>query len=471
MKNAILLLAILHSFAAAFAASPRIVDGSVSIAKDAYENKYKITYRIEDAPGIVTVDIFTNEVSIGAACVVAGDVNKLVQPGETIREIWWTPISAPKGFRLSEEDGLSVKVTAWKKDVPPDYMVVRIENSEAILRYYTSSNLVPGGVGSELYKTDAMLFRKIPAAGASYIMGSPDAESKLAGRTDETQHEVRLTNDYYVAVFPMTKAQYKRLMRSTMYVPESDDLTPVIISYNSIRGSPKGSQWPENDEVEDSSILGVLRKRSGLRFDLLTEAEWEYACRAGTTTALNSGKDLIYQTGEDPNANEVAYYKYISGDVIGQVGCYAPNAWGIYDMHGCIYEWCLDWYKKDLGTSPVTSPTGPSSSEVNSRTLRGGYYKSQPKEIRSAFRTYKAPSENHNTTGVRLKCAVWEAAYSGQDGEVSETVNFDIGFGGTDTALFAATEDSPFISVSCRTKDSAGMNFISKPVGVVILFR
>jgi hypothetical protein len=140
-------------------------------------------------------------------------------------------------------------------------------------------------------------------------------------------------------------------------------------------------------------------------------------------------------------------------------------------MHGCLYEWCLDWYVADLGKSFVTNPAGPASSATGGRTLRGGYYKSEPKEIRSAFRTYKDPKENHNTTGVRLKCLLPEAVYSGVDSEISDVKNYIVGFKKTGTVVFAGDEESPFISVVCRKKDSSGTNFISKPVGLVILFR
>ena len=475
MKMRFLLLAALSGAFAASAASPRIVEGSVTFSESGDgSGRYKITYLLDDAPGIVTADIFTNGVSIGSACIMSGDVNRLLEPDdEKPKEIWWTPVSVPQGFALSDEDKLTVKVTAWKKESPPDYLAVRLDfdASGDVFRYYASSNTVPGGVADKLYKTDMMLFRKVPAAGATYRMGSPAEEAKAAGKSNETQHDVRLTNDYYVAVYPMTRAQYKRIKSNTMYVSADDDLYPAIQSYNSVRGSSDGAKWPENDEVDSNSIVGVLRERTGMRFDLLTEAEWEYACRAGTTTALNSGKNLTNQTGIDAAAEEVAVYKHNSGEVANPVGCHLPNALGLYDMHGCVYEWCLDWYVANLGSSFATSPVGPASSEDSTRVLRGGYYKSEPKDIRSAFRTRKAPTKTDNVTGVRLKCPVFESMYAGADSKSYGDVACSISLGASASAVLDADEESPFVSVVCRSGDSKGMNFVSKPIGTILLVR
>ena len=118
-----------------------------------------------------------------------------------------------------------------------------------------------------------------------------------------------------------------------------------------IRGTSAtaGGGWPEyGHAVDEDSFMGRIRAKTGLMFDLPTEAQWEYACRAGTTTALNSGKNLLVKTGEDANLNEVGRYDSNLNDGKGgysehtKVGSYLPNAWGLYDMHGNVEEWCLD---------------------------------------------------------------------------------------------------------------------------------
>ena len=118
----------------------------------------------------------------------------------------------------------------------------------------------------------------------------------------------------------------------------------------------------------------MLRTKTGLLFDLPTEAQWEYACRAGTTTALNSGKNLTAE-GKCPNMAEVGRYDGKQGDGRGgysqhtKVGCYLPNAWGLYDMHGNVSEWCLDWLG-DYPTEAVADPAGADWGDY--RVRRGG---------------------------------------------------------------------------------------------------
>ena len=176
------------------------------------------------------------------------------------------------------------------------------------------------------------------------------------------------------------------------------------VSYYDIRGYKSGSAWPENNEVDEISFMGQLRKKTGIIFDLPTEAQWEYACRAGTTTALNSGKNLSNWRECDEMA-EVGRYAYNGGQDKGyddckdyyddyvahaKVGLYLPNAWGLYDMHGNVWEWCLDWYENDLGSDPVTDPKGALKGE-SCRVLRGGSWHDVACSCRSASRILYSP--------------------------------------------------------------------------------
>ncbi|NLZ64655.1 MAG: formylglycine-generating enzyme family protein, partial [Lentisphaerae bacterium] len=160
-----------------------------------------------------------------------------------------------------------------------------------------------------------------------------------------------------------------------------------------------------------TSFLGKLRGKTGLDFDLPTEAQWEYACRAGTATALNSGKDW---TGEKycPNMNEVGRY-YENGGEAGEgnsdsdasvgsaiVGSYRPNGWGLYDMHGNVWEWCLDWSNgSDYPGGEVTDPKGGSDGD---RVHRGGAWYSGARYCRSAYRSQIYPSLRYLSLGFRL---------------------------------------------------------------------
>ena len=237
-------------------------------------------------------------------------------------------------------------------------------------------------------------------------MGSPAGE---VGRDDdyETQHSVTLTQAFYIGVFELTQKQWSLVMGSNPSSRTGDARPVERVSYNDIRGSSSGAGWPASDAVDASSFLGKLRARApGCAWDLPTEAQWEYACRAGTTTALNSGKSLA-NTGEDANMAEVGRYYYNKSDGKGgysehtTAGSYLPNAWGLYDMHGNVWEWCLDWWQSSLGTSAATDPKGASSGSF--RVQRGGSWGYYADRCRSAYRcSIDDPSDANAYLGFRL---------------------------------------------------------------------
>ena len=243
----------------------------------------------------------------------------------------------------------------------------------------------PNILNNDKCKTTELWLRRIEPG--TFLMGSPEDE---LGRFDnETQHEVTLTKPFYIGVFQVTQKQYELITGDNPSIFKGDARPMESISYNDIRGYKNGSAWPENDEVDEISFMGQLRKKTCLIFDLPTEAQWEYACRAGTTTALNSGKNL---SGEE-QCNEIAEvgrYDYNYDDGKGgysehtKVGSYLPNAWGLYDMHGNIWEWCLDFYAEKLGTEPAADPKGPK--EGSYRVNRGGDFEDLAYMCRSANR-------------------------------------------------------------------------------------
>ena len=254
-------------------------------------------------------------------------------------------------------------------------------------------------------RTTELWLRRIPAG--TFTMGSP--EDELGRYDDETQHQVTLTQAYYIGVFEMTQKQYELVMGSNPSKYQGDTCPVEQVSYNDLRGTSAegGAGWPaKGHAVDANSFFGVLRAKTGLEFDLPTEAQWEYACRAGTTTALHSGKDLT-DPDECPNMAEVGRYCYNWGDGRGgysehtKVGCYLPNAWGLYDMHGNVWEWCLDW-RGDYPASAVTDPAGAGSGSY--RVLRGGSLNDNAQGCRSAYRYDYNPSRCDSSGGFRLVC-------------------------------------------------------------------
>ncbi|MBR6021563.1 MAG: formylglycine-generating enzyme family protein, partial [Kiritimatiellae bacterium] len=265
---------------------------------------------------------------------------------------------------------------------------------------------VPQGGWTEEYKTTKLVLRKVPAG--TFTMGSP--EDELGRNNDETQHQVTISKPFYVGVFEVTQKQWELAMGSNPAAHQGDARPVESVSYEDIRGLKLGSMWPEEGDVDNHAFLGVLRDKTGLAFDLPTEAQWEYACRAGTATALNSGKNL---TDEDrcPEMDEVGRYWYnggTNGGTIGRhatAGSYAPNAWGLYDMHGNVAEWCLDWFAWQ-GEEAATDPVGEADGDY--RSYRGGSWNGYAQHCRSASRNCGSPSHSHDSLGLRLVCPVPE---------------------------------------------------------------
>lgn len=203
-------------------------------------------------------------------------------------------------------------------------------------------------------------------------------------------YQVTLTKPFYIGIYEVTEYQYQRVMGDKP--TNTGPLFPVRnISWNTLRGG----NWPTPSSVDNNSFVGRLRTKTGLNFDLPTEAQWEYACRAGTTSAYNNGGD----TEDDLklvgtyNGNQ-GYFNQV------YVGSLLPNAWGIYDMHGNVREWCLDW-DGNL-ENDVTNPSGPPSG--TSRIQRGGCAQDSAESCTSSSRRSADPSRTEYNTGFRIVC-------------------------------------------------------------------
>ena len=226
----------------------------------------------------------------------------------------------------------------------------------------------------------------------TFTMGSPSDE--LGRDSDETQHQVTLTRGYWLGKYEVTQAQYEAVMGTNpSYFKGADFPVEKVSWYNAMDFCAKLT------DIERAAG----RLPEGYEYTLPTEAQWEYACRAETTTALNSGKNLS-DKNKCPEMDEVGWYEYNSDSTTHPVGQKMPNAWGLYDMHGNVFEWCLDWYGS-YPSSAVTDPKGSSSGSY--RVIRGGSWNFNAYSCRSAYRFDSTPSDfNRNYYGFRVALSI-----------------------------------------------------------------
>jgi formylglycine-generating enzyme required for sulfatase activity len=265
----------------------------------------------------------------------------------------------------------------------------------------------------------------IPAG--KFTMGSPK-EEKDRSRFDEEQHEVELTKPYYLGVYEVTQGQFKKVMGYNPSFFSTDGQRKKGVEYE--RGGPAGgkqkvkgldtSDFPvENVSWEEAAEfckkLSALEKETaaGRVYRLPTSAEWEYACRAGASpsTQFHTGKTLSSE-----QANFDASRKGNRPDLgssLGRtckVGSYKPNAWGLYDMHGNVFEWCSDWCgavtENAPPPGPQRDPVGPS--EGAQRVLRGGCWESWVEGCRTAFQGREEPHERQPGFGFRVVMVQYE---------------------------------------------------------------
>lgn len=297
------------------------------------------------------------------------------------------------------------------------FLVIDLSAGDAAKSYPVSYlGAAPAGGWDKMHKTERIVLKRVEPG--TFIMGSPVSE--LGHREDERQRQVTLTQPYYIGVFEVTQRQWELVMGSNpSWFKKDATMRPVEqVSYCMVRGSSAGMNWPADGGVDETSFMGRLRSRTGLSgFDLPTEAQWEYACRAETETAINNGKNLT-SCDECPNVQEVAVYRRsrdLSEELVGPeqggsaiVGSRLPNRWGLYDMHGNVLEWCRDCFGPypDSAVDPVGAKSG------TTRVLRGGpwwYY--DPKcaaNCRSARRYDKNPRDGGKQYGWGFRVSLTE---------------------------------------------------------------
>jgi len=219
----------------------------------------------------------------------------------------------------------------------------------------------------------------------TFMMGSPESEEER--QKDRTQHEVTISKDYYLGVYEVTQAQYEKVIGKN-----PSHFQGAIVGNENADLPVENVSW--DDAVEFCKKLSDLpeEKKAGRVYRLPTEAEWEFACRAGSTTAYSFG-------ASSKSLDDYAWNVGNSGDQTHPVGEKKANAWGLYDMHGNVWEWCSDWYGQ-YPKGAVSDPAGPK--EGSSRVYRGGCWDYEAAICRSAYRYWYTPVVRNSHFGFRL---------------------------------------------------------------------
>ena len=406
-----------------------------------------VEYDLANGPAVVTLDIETNGpsgwVSIGLENVYAhadsvmGDANRKVTAAHG--RIVWKGVKAWPERRILD-NGARAVVTAWPVDDTPDYMVVDMTSGEPSadrVRYYVSTNSLPGGglFGNNAYRTTHLVLKKIVARDITWTMGSICEFGRNAAT--EKAHPVTLTNNYYLGVFPVTQKQLNMMYGSafvTSFTIDGDMRIRDRVFYAGdyqpyVRGA---SNWPS--APASNSLLGKLRTMTGnaYDFDLPSEAQWEYAAKAGH--GENDWGDGTYMgmTSGDRNHDSTLPGRYLynqetewysswtdwrdhaaehgAGDGTPIAGSYRPNSFGLYDMCGGVVEWCLDWFQADVtaygGAVNANGDVALDGSSQTKRVQKGGAWNRVAFECRPAFRSAQSPSYGGDAqeAGFRVCC-------------------------------------------------------------------
>ena len=263
-------------------------------------------------------------------------------------------------------EGCSNGKDPQEKEEPAVEKVASVSNEKDITKEPTKKESSGKEEITDLGKDVKLEMILIPAG--KFVMGSPASEK--GHRVNETQHEVTLTKPFYMGKYEVTQEQWDAVMINNRSFYRGPKLPVTSVS------------WENCQEF----IKKLNAKTSG-GYRLPTEAEWEYSCRAGTTTAYSYGDSI---TKNDSN---------VEGLSTKVVGSYKPNAFGLYDMHGNVWEWCEDW-KVDYPKEAVIDPKGPATGSV--RVLRGGSFDSNGSDARSSLRVVNEPSFRLVDFGFRL---------------------------------------------------------------------
>ena len=256
----------------------------------------------------------------------------------------------------------------------------------------------PTGPSVDTHEIQGITFAKIPRG--SFYMG--DIQNYGLYSQEKPVHFVSLPS-FLMSIYEITQEQYQSVMDSNPAYFKFGDNYPVesVSWYDAMNFCNKLSDMAGFERCYNDTTYLFSCDFSKNGFRLPTEAEWEYACRVGTETEYYTGNDLGSDGWTSTDLDVAGWYDGNSDNKTHSVGQKVPNAWGLYDMHGNVWEWCNDWYdSKYYSLSPSYDPTGPSS--VSNRVLRGGGWNNSTTYCRSASRFGDNPALKLNILGFRV---------------------------------------------------------------------
>jgi len=332
----------------------------------------------------------------------------------------WSSVTGATGYKIYRSTSAADTFTEVGTSVTTSFTDTGLTASTTY--HYKVAAANSGGPGTQSDAVNAttmpLPLEMVPINFGAFTMGSP--ESEPSRDSDETQHGVTISKSFYMGKYQVTQELYHAVMGiNPSYLngesgrepaaEEKQSRRPVetvswydaIVFCNrlstiegltpayQISGSTNPDDWGEIPASSNAAWDAVTADWDANGYRLPTEAEWEYACRAGTTTAYNT-ENTISDTG---------WYDSNSGNKTHEVGLKLPNAWGLHDMHGNVSEWCWDWYG-DYPSEAQTNPRGAASGST--RVFRGGSWYDYTRYLRSAYRSYDNPSRKDTRIGFRL---------------------------------------------------------------------
>jgi formylglycine-generating enzyme required for sulfatase activity len=315
------------------------------------------------------------------------------------------------------------KKVIWKSD---DENIAAIDEDGVVTPRTAGTTLISvtsvSGKKTAQCAVTVSIYNMVWIEGGTFNMGSPKTEAERSN--DEIQHEVTVSG-FYMGKYLITQAQYETVTGnnpSRLFKGQPDNpveqvnwyyavvfcnklsLTEGLEPVYSLQGSTDPDTWGAIPRNRNSTWDAVIMNMEANGYRLPTEAEWEYACRAGTTTPFNTGDNI---TTDQANYNGQPYRNNPRGTRRGkttEVGSFEPNDWGLYDMHGNVYEWCWDRLGK-YPTEEQKDPTGAATG--NARVERGGCWGGYAGSLRSAARYGDPPNAQDSQLGIRLVRRKW----------------------------------------------------------------